>query len=47
VATLWTFLARGLASGEKARKTGRYISADAVMGKLARRLSAARVKSRG
>jgi hypothetical protein len=40
------FIARGLASGERARKTGRYVSANAVLNKLARRLSAARVKSR-
>lgn len=42
-----SFIARGLASGEQARKTGRYIPADAVMRKLSRRLAGARAKSRG
>jgi len=41
------FVARGLASAVQARKTGRYISADAVMRKLSRRLAAARAKARG
>lgn len=41
------FVARGLASGERARKTGRYIPADAVMSKLASRLAKARAASRG
>ena len=42
-----SFVARGLASGERTRKTGRYILADAVMRKLSRRLAEVRVKSRG
>lgn len=41
------FVARGLASAARARKTGRYISADAVVRKLSRRLAAARAKTRG
>lgn len=41
------FVVRGLASGERARKAGRYIPADAVMRKLSRRLTGARAKSRG
>lgn len=40
------FIARGFASAEKARQTGRYVSADAVMRKLSRRLAAARSKTR-
>jgi predicted transcriptional regulator len=36
------FIARGLASREKARRTGRYVSADAVMRKLRGRLVKAR-----
>jgi predicted transcriptional regulator len=32
------FIARGLASAAKAKKTGKYIPADRVSGKLARRL---------
>ncbi len=40
------FIERGLASGEAARKSGEYISAAAVLGKLARRLDKAR-KGRG
>jgi len=36
------FVARGLASAERARKTGRYIAADRVVAKLARRLEAAK-----
>jgi len=42
-----TFVARGLASAARAKKAGRYISADAVMRKLSRRLAAARSKTRG
>jgi len=42
-----TFVARGLASAARARKTGRYISADTVVRKLSRRLAAARSKTRG
>lgn len=38
------FIARGLSSAAQARKTGKYVSADRVMGKLARRL--AKVKQR-
>jgi len=41
------FIARGLASGERARKAGRYIPADAVMRKLSRRLAGTRAKTRG
>lgn len=40
------FIARGLASAEKARQTGRYVPAAAVMRKLSRRLAAARSKTR-
>lgn len=36
------FIERGLASGERARRAGRYVSASAVMRKLSRRLQAAR-----
>jgi len=36
------FVARGLASGQAARKSGEYIPAAAVLGKLARRLDKAR-----
>lgn len=39
------FLARGLASAKKAKKTGRYVAAEAVVDKLAARLARAR-KSR-
>jgi hypothetical protein len=42
-----TFIARGLAGAERARKSGRYISAEAVMRKLTRRLATARSKPRG
>ena len=41
-----TFIARGLASAERARESGRYVTADAVVRKLARRLSEARAKTR-
>ena len=41
------FIARGLASAARAKKTGRYIPADAVVLKLSRRLAAARAKTRG
>jgi hypothetical protein len=41
------FVARGIASAERARKTGRYISASEVVRKLSRRLAAARSKTRG
>jgi len=36
------FIARGLASGEAARKSGKYVLAAAVLAKLARRLGKAR-----
>ncbi|MBL8518422.1 MAG: prevent-host-death protein [Betaproteobacteria bacterium] len=36
------FIARGLASGEKARRTGKYSSASSVLKKLEARLSKAR-----
>ena len=36
------FIERGLASGEAAKKSGKYVSAAAVLGKLARRLGKAR-----
>jgi len=41
------FVARGIASAERAKKTGRYVSAAAVVDKLARRLAAARSRSGG
>lgn len=36
------FIERGLASAARARKTGRYVNADAVLRKLSRRLESAR-----
>lgn len=36
------FVERGLASGEKAKRAGKYISAASVLGKLDRRLEKAR-----
>jgi predicted transcriptional regulator len=39
------FIERGLASGEAARKSGKYVSSAAVLGKLARRLDKARGKA--
>ncbi|MSP97837.1 MAG: prevent-host-death protein [Betaproteobacteria bacterium] len=36
------FIERGLASGAAARKSGKYVPATAVLGKLARRLGKAR-----
>lgn len=36
------FVERGLASAEAARKSGKYVSSSAVMGKLARRLEKVR-----
>ena len=36
------FIERGLASGEVAKKSGKFVSAAAVLGKLARRLNNAR-----
>ena len=35
------FIERGLASAERARKTGRYVAADTVLRKLSRRLASA------
>ncbi|MBA3393761.1 MAG: prevent-host-death protein [Deltaproteobacteria bacterium] len=37
------FVARGLASAAKARRTGRYVSTDAVIEKLSKRLTRARL----
>jgi len=39
------FIARGLASSQAARKSGRYVSSAAVLGKIARRLDKARKSS--
>lgn len=39
------FIARGLASADLARKTSKYISADAVINKLERRLAKAKQRS--
>jgi hypothetical protein len=36
------FIARGLDAGESARKSGKYVSAATVLGKLARKLEKAR-----
>ena len=36
------FIARGLASSRTAKKSGKYVSSSAVLGKLARRLDKAR-----
>jgi len=36
------FIARGLASSQAARESGKYVSSSAVLGKLARRLDKAR-----
>jgi len=36
------FIERGLASGEVAKKSGKFVSAAALLGKLARRLNKAR-----
>ena len=41
-----SFIERGLASGEAARRSGKYMSASATLGKLARRIAKAR-KGRG
>lgn len=41
------FVARGLASRDAARASGRYVSAASVLGKLDRRLKSARKKSAG
>lgn len=40
------FIARGLASAERARKSGVYVSADKVIEKLARRLAKAKRRGR-
>jgi predicted transcriptional regulator len=40
------FLARGLASADRARKTGRYVTATAVLSKLESRLAQARKRTR-
>lgn len=39
------FIARGLAAAESARQTGNYVSAGDVLGKLDRKLAAARHKA--
>ncbi|OGA04155.1 MAG: prevent-host-death protein [Betaproteobacteria bacterium RIFCSPLOWO2_02_FULL_64_12] len=39
------FIARGLASAAQARKTGKYVSADRVIEKLARKLGKARQRA--
>jgi predicted transcriptional regulator len=39
------FVARGLASAARARKTGKYVSADKVIGKLARKLAKAKQRA--
>jgi predicted transcriptional regulator len=36
------FIERGLASGEAAKKSGKYIAASAVLGKISRRINKAR-----
>ena len=41
------FLARGLTSGARARASGRYVPAQRVIGKLRRRLAAARRRAPG
>jgi predicted transcriptional regulator len=41
------FIARGLKSAAKARRTGRYVSADDVVKQLSARLQKARARSRG
>ena len=39
------FVARGLASASKAKKTGKYVAADQVIAKMTRKLSAARKRA--
>ena len=39
------FIARGLASATKAKKTGKYVPADRVIGKLARKLARAKQRA--
>jgi hypothetical protein len=41
------FIERGLGSGEVAKKSGKFVSAGAVLGKLARRLNKARKNRAG
>ena len=41
------FIERGLASGAEARRTGKYVNADAVLRKLKRRLDAAKLTKVG
>ena len=36
------FIERGIASGERARRTGKYVTAETVLRKLSRRLESAR-----
>ena len=38
------FIARGLAARERARKTGKYVSSDAVIGRLEKMLSKAKTR---
>lgn len=40
------FIERGLASGERARRSGKYVSSDAVLRKLKRRLEMAQTAAR-
>jgi hypothetical protein len=39
------FIARGLASAAQAKKTGKYVSADRVIGNLARKLARAKQRT--
>jgi predicted transcriptional regulator len=39
------FIARGIASAEQSRKSGRYVSAERVVAKLARRLAKAKQRA--
>jgi predicted transcriptional regulator len=39
------FIARGLASAEKSRKSGKYVASDRVLGKLERRLAKAKKRA--
>ena len=41
------FVERGLASGRRAKKSGHYVTAEAVLRNLSRRLAGARAKSGG
>lgn len=41
------FVARGIASAERAKRSGRYVPADSVVRELSRRLAVARSKRRG